>query len=92
MPFAKGSLQKVTMLRCLERCALQSPVLRADALKFLTTFRTQIPKADVLSVFPGIVRLLGSDSNVVHSYAAVCIERLLSLKVGLHLHWSGQLL
>lgn len=60
---------------------LQSQVLRADALKFLTTFRIQILKADVLAVFPGVVRLLGSESNVVHSQAAMCIESLLSLKV-----------
>jgi len=52
--------------------------------------RSQVPKAEVLAAFPGIVRLLGSHSNVVHSYAAICIERLLSLKVRL-LHrriWS----
>lgn len=60
---------------------MQAPVLKADALKFLTTFRSQIPKAEALAAFPGLVRLLGSDSNVVHSYAATCIERLLSLKV-----------
>ena len=34
-------------------------------------------------MFPAVVRLLGSDSNVVHSYAAICIERLLSMKVSL---------
>jgi len=60
----------------------EAPVLKADALKFLTTFRSQIPKAEALAAFPGLVRLLGSDSNVVHSYAATCIERLLSLKEG----------
>lgn len=65
----------------LPAAALQSQVLRADSLKFLTTFRFQIPKADVLAGFPGIVQLLGSESNVVHSQAAMCIEQLLSLKV-----------
>lgn len=59
----------------------QSKVLKADALRFLTTFRAQIPKADVLAAFPGLVHQLGSESNVVHSYAATCIERLLSVKV-----------
>lgn len=60
---------------------LQGLILKADALKFLTTFRSQLSKADAIAVFPAVVRLLGSDSNVVHSYAAICIERLLSMKV-----------
>lgn len=59
----------------------QAPVLKADALKFLTTFRSQISSAEVLAAFPGLVRLLGAQANVVHSYAATCIERLLCLKV-----------
>jgi Cse1 len=56
-------------------------VLRADALKFTMTFRAQIPRADVLAAFPGIVALLGSESNVVHSQAAMCIDQLLVMKV-----------
>lgn len=56
-------------------------MLRADALKFTVTFRAQIPKADVLAAFPGIVALLGSESNVVHSQAAMCIDQLLVMKV-----------
>lgn len=77
--------------------ALQSPaaaapdsgeaVLTADALKFVNTFRSQIPKATLVGLFGKLVEALGSDSNVVHSYAAICIERLLASKVshrGLH--------
>ena len=45
-------------------------MLHADALKFLTIFRGQIPKAMVLPVIPAVVALLTSDSNVVHTYAA----------------------
>jgi Cse1 len=59
----------------------QSQVLLADALKFTMTFRAQIPKPDVLAAFPGIVALLGSESNVVHSQAAMCIDQLLVMKV-----------
>jgi exportin-2 (importin alpha re-exporter) len=61
--------------------ALQNPILRADALKYLTTFRSLISKADAIAVFPHVVRALNSDSNVVHSYAAIAVERLLSMKV-----------
>jgi Cse1 len=56
-------------------------ILKADALRFVTTFRSQIPKPELLAVFPAIVNLLRSEHNVVHSYAATCIERLLSMKV-----------
>lgn len=35
----------------------------------------------LLQVFPLLVTLLASESNVVHTYAAVAVERLLSQKV-----------
>lgn len=56
------------------------PMLKAGALKFFTMFRNQIPKAVALSLLPDVVRYLVSDSNVVHSYAASCIEKLLLVK------------
>lgn len=56
-------------------------VLAADALKFVTTFRAQLPQQSLHSLFPGCVEALKCESNVVHSYAAVCVERLLVLKV-----------
>ena len=59
----------------------QLPVLKADALKFLTTFRSQIPKDACLGIFERIIGLLGSESNVVHTYAAIAVERLLTSKV-----------
>lgn len=98
----------------------ERPVLKADALKFLTTFRSQIPKAQCvmvshvhcsfsnslavaliskqlqpdrpqnllfliigcyLQIFQLLVTLLSSESNVVHTYAAVAVERLLAQKV-----------
>ena len=56
------------------------PVLQADSLKFVTTFRSKLPKEALLALFPGFIEALGSSANVVHSYAAICIERLLTLK------------
>lgn len=44
------------------------PMLKAAALKLLTMFRFIIPK-------PVAMALVGSDVNVVHSYAASCIEK-----------------
>lgn len=36
-----------------------------------------------LQVFQRLVVLLGSDANVVHTYAAVAVERLLAQKVSI---------
>ncbi|KAL5792219.1 hypothetical protein ACOSP7_000813 [Xanthoceras sorbifolium] len=56
------------------------PMLKAGALKFFTMFRSQIPKPLAFQLFPDLVRFLGAESNVVHSYAASCVEKLLLVK------------
>ncbi|XP_059634392.1 exportin-2 [Cornus florida] len=56
------------------------PMLKAGALKFFTMFRNQIPKPVAMALVPDVVRFLVSESNVVHSYAASCIEKLLLVK------------
>lgn len=56
------------------------PVLKADAIKFVTTFRVQLPKQVALTLMPHLVRFLLSESNVVHSYAALCFEKLLIIR------------
>ncbi|WOK97250.1 exportin-2 [Canna indica] len=57
-----------------------SPMLKAGALKFFTVFRDQIPKQAVLALLSHLARFIISESNVVHSYAANCIEKLLLVK------------
>ena len=54
----------------------ENHILKADAIKFVTTFRSLLPKATLLAVFPHLIRLLGSEFNVVHSYAATAVERI----------------
>lgn len=56
------------------------PMLKAGALKFFTMFRSQISKEVALRFLPDLVRFLAAESNVVHSYAASCIEKLLIVK------------
>ncbi|KAJ8900448.1 hypothetical protein K2173_025225 [Erythroxylum novogranatense] len=56
------------------------PMLKAGALKFFTMFRYHIPKTLAIQLFPDLVRYLSAESNVVHSYAASCIEKLLLVK------------
>jgi exportin-2 (importin alpha re-exporter) len=55
-------------------------VLYADALKFLTIFRSHIPKGLIVPALPAVVQLLTAEENVVHTYAANCLERLLTTK------------
>lgn len=55
-------------------------MLKAGSLKFLTMFRSHIPKPFAMQLFPELVRFLKAESNVVHSYAASCIEKLLLVK------------
>ena len=65
------------------------PLLKADALKFLTTFCSQIHKTTVLSIMPHLMRFLLCESNVVHSYAANCIEKMLLVKNGRQLQYNS---
>lgn len=57
-----------------------APVLQADAIKYLHTFRNQLNKVQLLSVMPLFVKHLESPHYVVASYAALTIERVLVLK------------
>ena len=57
------------------------PILKADALKFLTLMRGQLSTQAVMATFGNLAALLRADSNVVHSYAALAIERLLASRV-----------
>ncbi|GJV23332.1 exportin-2 [Tanacetum coccineum] len=56
------------------------PMLKAGALKFFTMFRVLIPKPVAMALLGDVVRFLSSDVNVIHSYAASCIEKLLLVK------------
>ncbi|XP_065835695.1 exportin-2-like [Oscarella lobularis] len=56
------------------------PVIKADAIKYLTTFRNILPRECLLTAIPHLIHLLQSKSVVVHSYAANCLERLFTLK------------
>jgi exportin-2 (importin alpha re-exporter) len=57
----------------------EMPVLKADALKFLMTFRTMLGQ-QVIATIPQVIRHLHSDSFVVHSYAACNLEKMLIMR------------
>lgn len=56
------------------------PLIRADCIKLLSTFRNQLPLETMCTVFPLVINHLASESQVVQSYAANCIERMLTVK------------
>jgi exportin-2 (importin alpha re-exporter) len=56
------------------------PVLKADALKFLMTFRSLLGPEILTGAIPHIIRHLNADSSVVHSYASCCIDKMLIIK------------
>lgn len=56
------------------------PIIKADCLKFATVFRSHLPKEESLQLFSQIARLLTCTHNVVHSYAATLMEKLLLMR------------
>ncbi|RWS29395.1 exportin-2-like isoform X1, partial [Leptotrombidium deliense] len=57
------------------------PVLRADALKYIMTFRNQLPLNDViLPSLPMVIQNLSAPSVVVHTYACHTLERLFTMR------------
>eukprot|EP00993_Chasmostoma_nieuportense_P000154 NODE_113_length_3103_cov_31.933132_g106_i0.p1 GENE.NODE_113_length_3103_cov_31.933132_g106_i0~~NODE_113_length_3103_cov_31.933132_g106_i0.p1 ORF type:complete len:982 (-),score=356.67 NODE_113_length_3103_cov_31.933132_g106_i0:158-3046(-) len=56
------------------------PILKADAIRFVSSFRLQIPKTEYLPLLSLLANWLKSPNEVVHSYAAAAIERLLMVK------------
>ena len=56
------------------------PVLRADSIRYLTTFRSVLPRELLVSSLLVLVTHLTASSVVVHTYAAHSIEKLLILR------------
>ncbi|KAJ6591750.1 CAS/CSE protein [Mycena vulgaris] len=56
------------------------PILQVDAIRFLLSFRNQLTKPQLLSVLPLLVRHLTSQNYVTYTYAAITIDRILSIR------------
>jgi exportin-2 (importin alpha re-exporter) len=56
------------------------PVLIADSIKYVMIFRTVLPREVVVGSVPQLVRHLTAYSQVVHTYAACAIEKILVMK------------
>lgn len=62
----------------------ERPVLKADAIKYIMTFRSVLPREMVIGALPQLIRHLTSESAVVHTYAACTIEKILIIRDNLH--------
>jgi len=58
----------------------ETPVLKADALKYIIVFRSQMSREILLSIIPLLINHLTSQSLVIHSYAANCLEKIFVIK------------
>lgn len=58
------------------------PILKVDAIKFLYSFRSLMTKEQWQEVLPLLVKHLAAEEYVVYTYAAVALERVLSLTDG----------
>ncbi|KAH3687870.1 hypothetical protein WICPIJ_001163 [Wickerhamomyces pijperi] len=56
------------------------PILKVDAIKYIYTFRNQLTKNQLLESFPILVSHLDSNQYVEYTYAAITIEKILSIK------------
>jgi len=56
------------------------PVLKADALRYVVTFRSMLGRNNLIQSLPLIVGHLDNPCRVVHTYACHVIERLLVVK------------
>jgi exportin-2 (importin alpha re-exporter) len=56
------------------------PVLKATSIKYVSVFRKQFSRDQIVQLFPLLIEHLGSSVIVVHTFAAYTIERLLVTK------------
>lgn len=60
--------------------ALSSPILTADLIKFVIAFRHQISVDGCKVAMQSCSRLLAANEPVVRTYAAACVERILTMR------------
>lgn len=56
-----------------------SPILKADAIKYIMTFRNQLTKEQLLTTVPLLINHLKNENVVVYTFAAITIDKLFSM-------------
>ncbi|SSD59994.1 probable Importin alpha re-exporter [Saccharomycodes ludwigii] len=57
-----------------------NPILKVDAIKYIYTFRNQLNKAQLVELLPVLANFLQNSEYIVYTYAAITIERILSIR------------
>lgn len=68
------------LLELVDNSTNKQPIVKADCLKMLCFYRTHLPADFILNTLPHVIKYLSSNSVVIQTYAALCIEKFLSLK------------
>ncbi|CUM63920.1 uncharacterized protein PRCAT00001508001 [Priceomyces carsonii] len=55
------------------------PILRADAIKYILSFRNQLTKEQLITTIPLLIQHLQDENQVVYTYSAITIEKLFSM-------------
>jgi exportin-2 (importin alpha re-exporter) len=58
----------------------ENPIVKADAIKLICTLRSHFPMEFLLELLPHLTRYLTSEYIVIQTYAALCIEKFLTVK------------
>ncbi|KAI9292099.1 Cse1-domain-containing protein [Neoconidiobolus thromboides FSU 785] len=67
-------------------------VLKVGAIKFICNFRYHLGAQDLLNILPILITHLASPHYIVYTFAAICIERILFLKLDGKLVFTEQVL
>lgn len=58
------------------------PLLLLEAIKFVVSYRNQLSKNDLVQCIPLILRHLESSNFIIHTFSAIAVEKVLSIKKG----------
>ena len=58
------------------------PMLLLEAIKFVVSYRNQLSKNDLVQCIPLLLSHLESDNFIIHTFSAIALEKILSIKRG----------
>lgn len=58
------------------------PLLLLEAIKFVVSYRNQLSKNDLVQCMPLMLVHLESDNFIIHTFSAIAVEKILSIKRG----------
>lgn len=58
------------------------PLLLLEAIKFVVSYRNQLSKNDLVHCMPLLLSHLESNNFIIHTFSAIAIEKILSIKRG----------